>query len=161
VSTAHHEDTVRESTIRSSQQAIRIKVLPPIGNNCRQFCTSLVQSLYYVPDSYFHSEGVPDRPTVASGPQPYTLHLSVGPLHSGPVIFMCCMLCTCSGGRLAAENMCRFPYHCFSDCTTMRYRRLKQISMCREVLLLDDLSFYHVTLLGDMSCGPMSTNKLV
>jgi hypothetical protein len=21
-------------------------VLPPIGNNCRQFCTSLVQSLY-------------------------------------------------------------------------------------------------------------------
>jgi hypothetical protein len=31
---------------------------PPIGNKCQQFCTSLVQSLYYVPDSYFWSEGV-------------------------------------------------------------------------------------------------------
>jgi hypothetical protein len=37
------------------------KVLPPIGNKCRQFCTSLVQSLYYVPDSYFRSEGVLKR----------------------------------------------------------------------------------------------------
>jgi hypothetical protein len=33
-------------------------VLPPIGNKYRQFYTSLVQSLYYVPDSYFWSEGV-------------------------------------------------------------------------------------------------------
>jgi hypothetical protein len=33
-------------------------VLPPIRNKCRQFCTSLVQSLYYIPDSYFRSEGV-------------------------------------------------------------------------------------------------------
>jgi hypothetical protein len=34
------------------------ELLPPIGNKCRQFCISLVQSLYYVPDSYFRSEGV-------------------------------------------------------------------------------------------------------
>jgi hypothetical protein len=33
-------------------------LLPPIGNKCRQFCTGLVQSLYYVPDSYFRSQGV-------------------------------------------------------------------------------------------------------
>jgi hypothetical protein len=33
-------------------------VLPPIGNKCRQFCTSLVQNLYYILDSYFRSEGV-------------------------------------------------------------------------------------------------------
>jgi hypothetical protein len=33
-------------------------VLPPIGNQCRQFCTSLLQNLYYVPDSYFWSEEV-------------------------------------------------------------------------------------------------------
>jgi hypothetical protein len=36
-------------------------VLPPIGNKCRQFCTSLVQSLYYVSDSYFRSEGVDSK----------------------------------------------------------------------------------------------------
>jgi hypothetical protein len=36
----------------------KYKVLPLIGNKYRQFCTSLVQSLYYVPDSYFRSEGV-------------------------------------------------------------------------------------------------------
>jgi hypothetical protein len=33
-------------------------ILPPIGNKCRQFCTSLIQNLYYVFDSYFWSEGV-------------------------------------------------------------------------------------------------------
>jgi hypothetical protein len=33
-------------------------ILPPIENKCRQFCTSLVQSLYYIPDSYFRSERV-------------------------------------------------------------------------------------------------------
>jgi hypothetical protein len=34
-------------------------ILPPIGNKCQRFCTSFVQSLYYIPDSYFQSKGVP------------------------------------------------------------------------------------------------------
>jgi hypothetical protein len=38
-------------------------LLPPIGNKCRQFCTSLVQNLYYVSDSYLRSEGVLDLGT--------------------------------------------------------------------------------------------------
>jgi hypothetical protein len=33
-------------------------VLPLIRNKCRRFCTSLVQSLYSVSDTYFRSEGV-------------------------------------------------------------------------------------------------------
>jgi hypothetical protein len=35
-------------------------LLPPIGNNCRRFCTNLVQNVYLVTDSYFRSEGVPN-----------------------------------------------------------------------------------------------------
>jgi hypothetical protein len=42
-------------------------LLPPIGNKCQQFCTSLVQSLYYVPDSYFRSEGIQISVFVLSG----------------------------------------------------------------------------------------------
>jgi hypothetical protein len=45
-------------TIYSHYLHSRKLLLPPIGNNCRQFYTNLVQSLYYVPDSYFRSEGV-------------------------------------------------------------------------------------------------------
>jgi hypothetical protein len=42
-----------------------ILVLPPIGNKCRQLCTNLVQSLYYVSDSYFRSEGIVDTSILA------------------------------------------------------------------------------------------------
>ena len=36
-------------------------VLPPIHKNCRSFCTKLVQTLYYVGDTFYGSEGINKR----------------------------------------------------------------------------------------------------
>jgi hypothetical protein len=46
-------------SMRCSLSNPNYMLLPPIENNCRQFCTGLVQNLYWVRDSYFRSEGFP------------------------------------------------------------------------------------------------------